>query len=414
MENGYFYFLARRSSVAVEHYVFTRQQMSDLNSSTLYSKISVPKTELYGFCLRNAQLDFVIGFNTEFNELRLITLKENLIDAQWETKNYQVIQKNLNITDQIVVDCRWDSDGYRIGVAATYYEAANTDYGYYVSLFDTAANVTQWYHSTDNGMQGVSERVKDVRVDLPSDQLLVVFESNKNAYISGRSVYEPGADPGEDNPNIVLAAFRLHDGERVWWTVLGDPNFVDSYSQLQIWGNHLYVLLTSYTTTYNSSVNTDIYFYRIRAENGFIDSKQVLGSPTADVALDMQITSQGIYILARIGTSFLPHAGGKIYQTQNSTDNLAMILMKFAATADAENTIVEIEGYDINAIVPSPYPKRMFPYVINDYQSGWLLMSTRSDTSSSGVYFTIFNNATALFVKGQIFCANSACNSCNN
>lgn len=53
-------------------------------------------------------------------------------------------------------------------------------------------------------------------------------------------------------------------------------------------GNDLVVFLNSYSTKYSTnSSQTDIYYYRMRSSNGYIEAKQVFGSPKDDFVYDI-------------------------------------------------------------------------------------------------------------------------------
>lgn len=96
-------------------------------------------------------------------------------------------------------------------------------------------------------------------------------------------------------------------------------------------GNYLYVFLNSFSTKYSTNTTqTDIYYYRLRASNGDIESQLVYGSSKDDRIFDLKITFTGLYILAMIDNEFLPHKDNdKMWGTQNSVSNLALIWMNF-------------------------------------------------------------------------------------
>jgi len=111
---------------------------------------------------------------------------------------------------------------------------------------------------------------------------------------------------------------------------------------MKAWGNNLYVILNSFSTEYSTnSSQTDIYYYRLRVENGYVMKKVVWGSPTDDFAYSIETTFNGIYLLAKIGDGLLPHKDvDKTWSTLNDKSNLAIIFIDF------EDSILEIEGYD--------------------------------------------------------------------
>lgn len=57
----------------------------------------------------------------------------------------------------------------------------------------------------------------------------------------------------------------------------------------------------------------------MRSENGYIEFNTVFGSPYDDKVLDLEVSFNGIYMLALINSPFLPHRDSdKQWKTQNS------------------------------------------------------------------------------------------------
>jgi hypothetical protein len=54
---------------------------------------------------------------------------------------------------------------------------------------------------------------REVKVDLANQQIYISIEINKNKYLD-RTVYSPGEDPGLDNSNIAIIAYKWTHGIR--------------------------------------------------------------------------------------------------------------------------------------------------------------------------------------------------------
>lgn len=198
--------------------------------------------------------------------------------------------------------------------------------------------------------QEVMEAARGVKVDLDNDMIYLAVEINKQKY-HGRTVYQPGDSPGEDNSNVAIHGYSWVHGVRIWTTVIGNVNFTDKFSRMEHWGNYLYVFLNSFSTEYSTTSNYDIYYYRIRTLNGVIELQKIFGSPGDDKILDLRITFNGLYVLAYMNDQLLPHKfNDRIWQTQNGKPNVAVIWMDF------EDDILDIEGYDLEKLPFPNYP----------------------------------------------------------
>lgn len=154
--------------------------------------------------------------------------------------------------------------------------------------------------------QDIMEAARGVKVDLDNNMIYLAVEINKQKY-HGRTVYEPGDYPGEDNSNVAIHGYSWHHGVRLWTTVIGNVNFTDKFSRMENWGNYLYVFVNSFSTEYSTISNYDIYYYRIRSLNGVIEVHKIFGSPMDDKILDLRITFNGLYVLAYMNDQMLPH-----------------------------------------------------------------------------------------------------------
>ena len=273
--------------------------------------------------------------------------------------------------------------------------------------FETRNNFTEYFVASNDVT--TSEKVQATYIDTENELIYVILEVNRNKYHS-QTAYEPGDSPGSPNPNIAVVAYSFSFATRLWVVVLGDPTFADYFSGLQVYGSSVYLVLTSHSTKYTTdSSKTDILYVKLRASNGEIESKQVFGSPTEDKALDIQVTAQGIFILAKIGDTFLPNpTSGNHWKTLGSNgSNLAILFVTF------ENVLLDVEGFDL-ATLPSPMPIRMF----RPYKTGQLfdiiLFAHRADQETSGAVFTKVTNSELLFITNTDgYCASSDCLRCS-
>ena len=145
------------------------------------------------------------------------------------------------------------------------------------------------------------ELPKQVKIDTKNKLIYVAVEINKNKY-HGRTVYAPGELPPIDNSNVAMVAYSWTHGVRLWVTVLGDKKLGDSFADMDCYGGYLYVIVNSFSTKYSTNASqTDINYYKLRSENGFVLTNTTFGSPSDDTGLDLDITYAGIYILAEIG-----------------------------------------------------------------------------------------------------------------
>lgn len=68
------------------------------------------------------------------------------------------------------------------------------------------------------------------------------------------------------------------------------------------------MVVNSYSTTYSTnSSQRDINYYKLRVENGYIAANTTFGSPYDDIVFDLEVSYNGIYLLALINGPFLPH-----------------------------------------------------------------------------------------------------------
>jgi hypothetical protein len=197
-----------------------------------------------------------------------------------------------------------------------------------LAKFSTKFNLTEYFIKSEENY--IMEIPRAVKIDVVNRQVYCAIEINKNRYL-GRTVYEPGAQPGTDNSNVAIVAYSWEYGTRLWVAVIGNPYFTDSFGGFDVRAQMLYVVTNSFSTTYTTnSSQTDIYYYRLRSENGYIEASSVLGSPQDDLVMDFQVRFNGIYIYASINDYFLPHRNTQlVWRTANKRRNIVIIEIDF-------------------------------------------------------------------------------------
>ena len=253
--------------------------------------------------------------------------------------------------------------------------------------------------------------MNSVYVDLENERIYTVVDINSNIYHE-RTVYEPGSMSQGMNPNIAIVAMSFEFGTRLWVTLLGDPENIDYFSGLSIFNNHLYVALTSHTSTYsNNETQTDIIYTKLRSDNGLVVHSKILGSPSDDSALEIVAGQAGVFIMAVIGDQFLPHYDPTKYWQSNggaSKTNFAMLLIK-----DSDGTLIDIEGYDLSTMA-DPYPKS-FSLTLGTGTREFIFYSPRANDDVNGLYVTKFTNSSLVFVDdtANVCTDTTNCDRCN-
>ena len=112
----------------------------------------------------------------------------------------------------IIADCQQDGvhgsgTAYLIAVGGTKTNPVDSHIqDYYGALFTTRGNVTSWFVTSSNNE--VSEQVVGCYLDRDHGQVYLMADVNAQAY-EGATVYDRGADPGIDNPNILVMAYSF-------------------------------------------------------------------------------------------------------------------------------------------------------------------------------------------------------------
>eukprot|EP00347_Sterkiella_histriomuscorum_P007679 403347989 len=410
------YQLSRKSSRSYNYFQYFKTFHVNKTTEKTYLNIDLEGYKVYGMCQNQGSLDYVIALHENTNQIRVMRLTYDIAYSLGTIKDYKVVDKesNLILTGDIKVDCKYnkkyrDVNTYVIGILGSYLEQ-NSLSSFYFAKFNTKYNLTEYFIKSEDPT--VMEIPRTVRVDIDNSRIYLGIEINKNKY-HGRTVYQPGALPGDDNSNVAIIGYSWNYGTRLWTTVIGNEQYMDTIADIECYGNNIYVVLNSFSTQFTTnSSQTDIYYYRLRSENGFIEKKDIYGSPSDDKALDLVVTYQGLHLLALINNPFLPHRDAdKQWKTQNSKQNLAVILFDF------EDQIVDVESYDMTlASAINPYPIRMFvTRVPNTIKQRYTFISHRSNLAvdkKGGLFITYFNDYDLVYGL-NIGCGVSNCAKCS-
>jgi hypothetical protein len=305
---------------------------------------------MYGMCLYNNSLDYLIGIEESSGDIHVLRFKmttdtENSNLQMAVVKDYKIVDKDmdLRLTGDLYIHCQYDGtfkgvNTYAIGILGTYFHT-NAISSYYFAKFSTKYNLTEYYVKSED--PETMEIPRKVIMDIDNRRVYLAIEINKNRY-HDQTVYTPGAQPGVDNSNVAIVCYSWTHGVRNWITLLGSEIYSDVFVDIDQYENFVYVVVNAVTSAYSTnSSQTDIYYYKMRSENGVISYKQIFGSPGDDKALDMAVSFNGIYIYAMINAPFMPHRDGdKQWKTIGNLTNLALIHI------DWQDLILDIEAFD--------------------------------------------------------------------
>ena len=344
-------------------------------------------------CQYNGKLDYFVGLHTS-GDLRVwsvTTDTSGIIIPQY----CKSIPKTIPIESKyIMTDCKWKGtvnsmNQYIIAVGASSLDPLKPgQYNYLYAKFDTSLNITETIIQSND--PDVSERLVDVKVDLVHEQVYVILDINTNMY-QGVSIFGPGDNFTENNPNIALIAYSFDNAAIQWIKILGDKSYIDYYSDLEVVDNHVIVMTNSYTTQFSSPMpSKDIILWKFRYDTGIQDYKLIMGSPTDDTSFDLISFYHGLYILATFNNNFYPHPNlGSVWGTYSNSTAFGMIWLSH------DLSIVDIEGYPYSSL--STIPMRVFPSLFNEFKPQFLFISPASTVQSNGALFTQFTAPNSLF-----------------
>ena len=196
---------------------------------------------MFGMCINNFQLDYLIGVEDMTGDIHIIRFKlTNDTDdprlAMAIVKDYKVVDKdaNLRLSGDLYIDCKFDGtykgvSTYSIGILGTYFHP-NAISSYYYAKFSTKYNLTEYYIKSEDDK--TMEVPRKVYMDTENRRVYLAIEINKNKY-HDRTVYQPGAQPGLDNSNVAIICYSWTHGVREWVTLVGSEIYSDVFVDLE-------------------------------------------------------------------------------------------------------------------------------------------------------------------------------------
>jgi hypothetical protein len=124
---------------------------------------------VYGMCLYNGNLDYLVAMHDNSNEIRVIRLSYDKGREIANILDYKVVDKeeSLKLTGNIYVDCAntgtfHDVNTYTIGIMGTYFHN-NSISSFYFGKFSTRYNLTEYIIKSEDPT--IMEIPRRVRVD---------------------------------------------------------------------------------------------------------------------------------------------------------------------------------------------------------------------------------------------------------
>lgn len=393
------YILAKKSFADFKEYKFMTVSHKNLITST--QTLNIEDYQLNGMCQYNGKLDYFIGIHTPTEELRVC----NLEMTPYYCKTIPVkmkLEQNF-----IYSDCKYNGhvngmNTYIIGIGGSSFDPTHPgQYNYLYAKFNTLYNLTETLIESHD--PEVSERLVDIKVDIVHEQVYVVLDINSNKY-KNVSIYGPGDEQTENNPNIAVLAYNFNNAVINWIKLLGDLHYVDYYADLEVRDNHVIVLTNSFTTNFtDKEPSMDILGYKLRYETGFIEASVVMGSSMEDKAIDLVPFHHGLFVLATIGNNFYPHpSDGAVWGTPDNDTVMGVIWLS------QDLDLIDIEGYATSAL--DTLPMRIFPSLPYTYELQVTFIGPASKAQANGALFTQFAYPSMLFATTD---CNLTCSTCN-
>jgi hypothetical protein len=152
---------------------------------------------MYGMCINNFKLDYLIGVEDKTGDIHIIRFKftNDTDDPRLQmaiVKDYKVVDKdeNLRLSGDLYIDCKFDGlykgeSTYSIGILGTYFHP-NAISSYYFAKFSTKYNLTEYYIKSEDDQ--TMEVPRKVYMDTENQKIYLAIEINKNKY-HDRTVY---------------------------------------------------------------------------------------------------------------------------------------------------------------------------------------------------------------------------------
>lgn len=146
---------------------------------------------MYGMCLFNNSLDYLIGIEEVSGDIHVIRFKMTTddVDATLQmaiVKDYKIVDKDegLRLSGDLYIHCQYDGtfkgvNTYSIGILGTYFHP-NAISSYYFAKFSTKYNLTEYYIKSEDPY--TMEIPRKVIMDTENRRIYLAIEINKNRY----------------------------------------------------------------------------------------------------------------------------------------------------------------------------------------------------------------------------------------
>jgi hypothetical protein len=188
------YFLAKQSSRSVNSYQYVKANHTTQTSEIIYNNIYLPGYTMYGICIHNDSLDYLIGIEDSSGEIQVIRYT-SASATEVIIQDYKVVDKDesLFLSGNLYIDCKFDGtfkgvNTYTIGILGYYFQS-NEISNYYYAKFSTKYNLTEYSITSNN--PSVMEVPRKVWMDIDNRRVYLAIEINKNEYY-GRTVFQAG------------------------------------------------------------------------------------------------------------------------------------------------------------------------------------------------------------------------------
>ena len=200
----------------------------------------LPGYTMYGLCIFNNSLDYLIGIEEVSGDIHVIRFllqdDPDVPGSRMATvKDYKIVDKDsdLRLSGDLYIHCQYDGtfkgvNTYSVGILGTYFHP-NAISSYYFAKFSTKYNLTEYYIKSEDPT--TMEIPRKVIMDVENRRVYLAIEINKNRY-HGMTVYAPGASPGIDNSNVAIICYQWTHGIREWITLLGSEIYSDVFVDL--------------------------------------------------------------------------------------------------------------------------------------------------------------------------------------
>jgi hypothetical protein len=155
----------------------------------VYQKIWLPGYTMYGMCIHNNVLDYLVGVEQMTGDIHILryTMTTDNDDQKLQmaiVKDYKVVDKDedLKLSGDIIIECTFDGqykgvNTYVIGILGTYFHT-NAISSYYFAKFNTKYNLTEYFIKSEDPT--TMEVPRKVLLDVENRRVYLAVEINKN------------------------------------------------------------------------------------------------------------------------------------------------------------------------------------------------------------------------------------------